>query len=445
MDKILGGYLTSFTDEYDFKHLSIERIFENFVNYCIVSKNYPGSFELEAISVDDGGQLGIDGIAIIVNDHLVTEIEEVEDLGSIYGRFNVDFIFIQSKTSPKFDMGNIAKFFTAVEQFFIQGSFVTFSEKAQNLRTIQEYLYSQSIKMEGPPNCFMYYATTGEWKEDKNISGLANAVVDRLKKTNSFSDVAFNPLDSDKIKHLYRNIKNKIVKEIEFDRNIVLPKIDGIQESFIGIIPCKEFLKLICDEEGNLQKNLFYDNVRDFQGNNQVNAEISQTLSGDPAFRDKFVVLNNGITIVAKSLTKISTTFKLIDYQIVNGCQTSHIIYLNRNYQMDNVYLPVKLIVTTNIDVTNAVIKATNRQTLVNIEAFESLRNFHKELEAFYASYDEDHRLFYERRSKQYDNDPKIRKNRIISLANQIKCFISMFLLEPHSTHRYYGELLKVY
>jgi cold shock CspA family protein len=129
----------------------------------------------------------------------------------------------------------------------------------------------------------------------------------------------------------------------------------------------------------------------------------------------------------------------------VNGCQTSHILYQNKSFLNDNIFLPLKIIVTSNSEVTNAIIKATNRQTVVNVEAFESVRNFHKQLEAFYTSFEIEHRLYYERRSKQYDNEPKVKKNRIISLSTQIQSFISMFLLEPHSVHRYYGELLKVY
>jgi len=445
IDKILEGYIKGFSEEYGMEGISKDLIFESFANYCVVSRLYPGSFDLDNICVDDGEQLGLDGIAIIVNDHLVTSKEEVDGVVKFLGRLNAQFIFTQAKTSGKFDMGEMSKFFTAVEEFFKQSSFVKFSEKAENLREIQQYIYDQSIKMESPPICELYYVTTGEWTDDKNLTGLTKSVIDRLKKTNSFSNVIFTPVDLEKIKHYYRSLKNKIVREVDFERNIVLPKIDGIQESFIGILPCKEYLKLITDDDDNLQKNLFYDNVRDFQGNNPVNKEIDQTLKGDPKFRDKFVVLNNGITIVAKSIGKVSSTFKLIDYQIVNGCQTSHILFNNRDKISSNVFLPIKLIVSTNSDVINAVIKATNRQTVVNVEAFESLRDFHKELEAFYDSINEEHRLYYERRSKQYDNDPKIKKNRIISLATQITCFISMFLMEPHSTHRYYGELLKVY
>lgn len=52
--------------------------------------------------------------------------------------------------------------------------------------------------------------------------------------------------------------------------------------------------------------------------------------------------------------------------------------------------------------------------------------------------------IYYERRSKQYEQT-NVRRDRIITLAAQVKCFVGMFLNEPHSTHRYYGELLNSY
>jgi hypothetical protein len=59
--------------------------------------------------------------------------------------------------------------------------------------------------------------------------------------------------------------------------------------------------------------------------------------------------------------------------------------------------------VTDDIDITNMVIKATNRQTEVKVEAFESLQPFHKQLEDFYNTFKDIKPLYYERRSKQYD------------------------------------------
>lgn len=54
----------------------------------------------------------------------------------------------------------------------------------------------------------------------------------------------------------------------------------------------------------------------------------------------------------------------------------------------DKMYLPLKLIITDDIEVTNIITKATNRQTEVKLEAFYSTATFHKNLEDFYASFD---------------------------------------------------------
>jgi cold shock CspA family protein len=218
-----------------------------------------------------------------------------------------------------------------------------------------------------------------------------------------------------------------------------------VQEAYIGIVPCLEYLKLICDEDAQLNRRLFYDNVRDFQGNNAVNSEIESTIQ-DAGRNDRFALLNNGVTIVARDTNKMGATFRLKDYQIVNGCQTSHILYHSRRHLTQKVYLPLKLIVTDDSEVTNQIIQGTNRQTEVKVEAFESLAPFQKKLEEFYLALGRDRHdpLYYERRSKQYDH-LGVRRDQIVTLATQVKCFVAMFLNEPHSTHRYYGELLSSY
>jgi hypothetical protein len=81
---------------------------------------------------------------------------------------------------------------------------------------------------------------------------------------------------------------------------------------------------------------------------------------------------------VAREVNPVGSKFRLVDYQIVNGCQTSHILFNNRDQLTPEEYLPIKLIVTTDGDVTNQVIHGTNRQTEVKLEAFESLLPFQK-------------------------------------------------------------------
>jgi hypothetical protein len=50
--------------------------------------------------------------------------------------------------------------------------------------------------------------------------------------------------------------------------------------------------------------------------------------------------------------------------------------------------------------------------------------------------------LFYERRSRQYNAIPGVEKTRIVSPANLIRAYASIFLEEPHRTTRTYRALL---
>nr|WP_289227651.1 AIPR family protein [Parabacteroides goldsteinii] len=182
--------------------------------------------------------------------------------------------------------------------------------------------------------------------------------------------------------------------------------------------------------------------MRDFQGENDINREIAATLSSSDS--DKFVILNNGITIICKELRNIvRNRFLLGDYQIVNGCQTSHILYYNKDSIGDNVYVSVKIISTLDEDTVSKIVKATNRQTEVSDEQLMALNDFNKKLEAYYQTYSGTQRLYYERRSKQYANTAEIEKVRVITIPTQIKAFASMFLDKPHLASRYYGRLLK--
>jgi hypothetical protein len=99
----------------------------------------------------------------------------------------------------------------------------------------------------------------------------------------------------------------------------------------------------------------------------------------------------------------------------------------------------LRLIVASDDNVTNAVIKATNRQTEVKPDQLYALSDFQKKLEAFYATFTGDKRLYYERRSMQYA-DADVEKVRVVPIQQQIRIFGSMFLGLAHKGH--YGRSL---
>lgn len=69
-------------------------------------------------------------------------------------------------------------------------------------------------------------------------------------------------------------------------------------------------------------------------------------------------------------------------------------------------------------------------------------RTFQKKLELFFQSHDDGKKLYYERRSRQFNNAPGVEKTRVVTPASLIRAYASMFLEEPHRTTCTYRVLL---
>ena len=107
----------------------------------------------------------------------------------------------------------------------------------------------------------------------------------------------------------------------------------------------------------------------------------------------------------------------------------------------------VKVIATRSLEITNSIVKGTNRQNIVYDEVFEITRQFHKDLEYLFnaLAVESGVRLFYERRSKQYINNPTIKPFEKVNLRGIIQSFVSIFLSEPFKGHRHESKLLQEY
>ena len=443
MDRITKTYITDFLKMQQIKELDESVQFELFSGYSIISREYGDTFDIFDCIVGGGNDCGIDVLGIIVNDRLISSEEELEDILSISSAIrNTRFIFIQAKTSANFSASEIGNFGVGVCDFFSETPKMKRNEQITDRAKIVDLLISKLPNMKERPECLLYYVTTGKWTNDQTLAGRISVVKDDLMRTGIFKNVNFCPVDADLIQKYYSYTKDSISRTFEFNSRIQLPDIHNVVEAYLGILPLKEYVKLITDEEGGIIKHIFYDNVRDFLGENPVNGEINETLLGSNP--DKFVLLNNGVTVVCKELTYVRNTFSISDYQVVNGCQTSHVIYKNKDKEnLNNVFLPIKIISSSNEDTINEIIRATNRQTEVLDEQFIALSGFHKKLESFYNTFEGNKRLYYERRSKQYSYQDDVEKVRVVTINTQLKAFASMFCDKPYNASRYYGRLVK--
>lgn len=85
-----------------------------------------------------------------------------------------------------------------------------------------------------------------------------------------------------------------------------------------------------------------------------------------------------GVTIIARTLRATGNRFHVEDYQIVNGCQTSHVLFDQRGNLDRTVMVPVRLIATQDEEVIAAIVKATNRQTQVKEEQLLALNDYRR-------------------------------------------------------------------
>ena len=222
-----------------------------------------------------------------------------------------------------------------------------------------------------------------------------------------------------------------------------------IKNGYYGLIKLEEFIKLLTDEiDGKkvLRRGIFDDNIRYYLGAEEkieVNHNMKEQLVGEDRYL--FGLLNNGITIIGDDIKLNSEELTLVNYQIVNGCQTSNVIFesLDSITDTEDIYIPVRFIATTDEETKNSIIKATNSQTTLKPEQLAALAPIQKNIEEYYRSKEREHNsmdLYYERRTQQYRDD-NITKTKIITIPIQIKATSAMFLNLPHEVSGQYGKV----
>lgn len=454
VEPIINARFKQFRQKNELEQVQDGIAFEKFVNYTIYTLHQPDAFSadtelLDFVSVGGTSDMGIDGLAIKVEDIIVKTKNEIDDIIKFNRnkRINVEFIFIQSKYKTHFDKGELNNFVDGVRDFLSDHHNFPMNDSIKDCLELKEYLLSDEITImwDNNPNVILYYVGMGRWKNPADLVGIANQFGNDISLLNiyNFEPNNFKFVDSGELKEIYDNIQNTFNATIDTRHSMPLTDVKGVTNACLSIVYASELIKLISTEDGIIRKSLFNDNVRDFQGLNPVNLEIENTVKDSP---EKFIILNNGITIVCDEYKQNNTKLTIFNPQIVNGCQTSHIIYecFKKNLDLSKVPISVRVISTTDEEIVNEIVRGTNRQNIVLEEAFESTKKFHKDLEEFFIAVSPDYEsIYYERRSKQYQHNPTIKQTQKINLRILTQYYIGVFLNQPHISHHHESLLLK--
>ncbi|QRA43518.1 AIPR family protein [Chryseobacterium cucumeris] len=454
VEPIINARFKQFRQKNELENVQDGIAFEKFVNYTIFTLHHPDAFSadtesLEFVSVGGASDMGIDGLAIKVEDIIVKTKNEIDDIIKFNRnkRINVEFIFIQSKYKTHFDKGELNNFVDGVRDFLSDEHHFPMNDNIRDCLELKEYLLSDEITImwDNNPNIILYYVGMGRWKNPADLVGIANQFGKDISHLNiyNFESNNFKFIDSNELKNIYDSIQNTFSATIDTRHSMPLTDVNDVSNSCLSIVYGSELIKLISTDDGIIRKSLFNDNVRDFQGLNPVNLEIENTVKDSP---EKFIILNNGITIVCDEYKQNNTKLTIFNPQIVNGCQTSHIIYecYKKNLDLSKVPISIRVISTTDEEIVNDIVRGTNRQNIVLEEAFESTKKFHKDLEEFFTVVSPEYEtIYYERRSKQYQHNPIIKQTQKVNLRILTQYYLGVFLNKPHISHRHESILLK--
>jgi len=451
LEPIITAKLKRFKAVHGFDALEDTRAFELFVNYQILYSQQPDAFFgdsqlLDFISVGGSNDLSIDGIAIKTNGVFINTKEDFDIIVERSKRVEIEFIFIQSKFKKKFEMGEFNNFTSGVRDFLSEQQTQPLNNKISELIELKKYVLDDDKMLfwKSNPSVKIYYVAIGKKQELPHIDALSKQFNKDISNLNIYNDVIVNIVDGGELKKICDANDNSFEITINVIQDMGLTAVYGVDNSCILLCYASELLKLVTNDDSTLRKTIFSDNVRDFQGETTINKEIEKTICSEP---EKFVLLNNGLTIVCDEFMIKNRTIKLSNPQIVNGCQTTNVLYHARYFcDISRVPLVIKVIASSNSEVTNQVVRGTNRQNIVYDEAFETTKPFHKDLEDFFESISfRGMKIYYERRSRQFQDNIAIKQHQKINFRILIQSVTGMFLNQPHIAYKHESVLLRTF
>ena len=381
--------------------MSESEYFEFFTAEQIL-KDFDLSYDELALGIVGGGNDGgIDSLYCFVNGELVMEDT---DLSVFKKDITIDLVIIQSKRSPGFSEAALDKLYSTTGDLLdlskpIQDLSVTYNSQLLDVVTRFRGVY-ESLASKFPNLRIGYhYATLGLTINPK-VELKAEAIKNLVGKLFSASETSFEFVGASRLLELARRTPTTTFALTLAESPISATGAVG----FMCLVRLEDYYNFITDENGNLLRMIFEANVRDYQGDIQVNAGIQESLRGDRA--EDFWWLNNGVTIVASQATQSGKAITIENPNIVNGLQTSTEIYKyykDSNTDGDERNVQVKIVVPEIVQSRDRIIKATNSQTHIPGASLRATEKIHRDIEEYLNPY----QIYYDRRKNFYKNEGK--------------------------------------
>lgn len=423
---MLNAKFNDYVDKYELDRKREEENKKRYICYAYLSQIQPERLDrdfdlLDKICDARLEELGIIGFAIALNEQFLTTKTDIDDI-----------LQNERKGKGKFDLYLLSYY----KEISIDEIMSKIIEEKKNIEfsEIIDYMSSQKVIL--------------KWEElpTVNLIIISDETKDVVtKKNDSFTQKIYQ-INEEKLFRIAKSNDNDYEPVLEYTDEFTLPNGQGEGQTIVALCEAKQLINILKNEDGMIRANIFDANVRAYQGNTDVNNEIINTLQKCP---ENFVLYNNGITIVCSKLERKGKKLKIETPQVVNGCQTCNLLFkaYKKGIDLSKVKVIVKTIETTDEIVTQGIVRGTNRQNIVYEEAFETIRQFHKDLEDFFNIMEVPgfKKIYYERRTKQYYFNSQIKPYQKISFRMLIQSMVAMYMNKVEISHRHESKLITEY
>ena len=406
---------------------SISDYFEFFSASQILKNQGLSDDEVDNGIVGKGLDGGCDSIYLFLNNLLITP-DVVEHISAPKDSI-LEMIIIQSKKTTSFGEDAVMKWKTISGNLLDLSKTTTDFTARYNADVLEAFTtfrdtYTRLITSRVKLKFRFYYATLAS-ELHPNVIQQAEELKDTIKGLfpNAVVEVIF--VDSDALFDMYNAvIENRV--NLKFADIPISPN----QKNYIALVDLKSYFNFIVNDEGDVRKSFFDSNVRDYQGKNNVNSSISETLHR--ADDNDFWWLNNGVTVLAAEATLVNNReLQIVNPEIVNGLQTSMEIYSyfseNREaLESEKRSILLRIIVPDNEESRDQIIFATNNQTNIPKATLRVTDPIHLQIEMYFKS----RGLFYDRRKNYYKNQGR-KPAEIVGVSFLAQCLITIFLKKP--------------
>jgi hypothetical protein len=198
---------------------------------------------------------------------------------------------------------------------------------------------------------------------------------------------------------------------------------------YLALVELAEYFRMITSEKGELLEYMFESNVRDYQGDVEVNKQIRETLQKQ-SDKTEFWWLNNGITILAAKIGGHSKELSIDEPQIVNGLQTSMEIYEHLSHtpksEAGKRHAVVRLIQSPETEQQDRIIKATNSQTKIPPQYLWATDELQRDIEQVFRASG----MHYDRRKNSWRKLP-MSLDKVVGMTELAQAVAATYLQEP--------------